>query len=79
MGSYEDMSWNMLFRSARLRFVKGGRGGGGPLGFAVAIALGLTDAVRLCDFVDFADLAAEGLAVLFDEGVWLILSLARIV
>jgi hypothetical protein len=48
------------------------------LGFAVAIALGLTDAVRLWDFVDFADLAAEGLAVLFDEGVWLILSLARI-
>jgi hypothetical protein len=48
------------------------------LGFAVAIALGLTDAVRLWDFVDFADLAAEGLTVLFDEGVWLILSLARI-
>jgi hypothetical protein len=73
------MSWNRLFRSARLRFVRGGRGGGGPLGFAVAIALGLTEVVRLCDFVDFADLAAEGVTVLFDEGVWLILSLARIV
>ena len=45
----------------------------------MAIALGLTEVVRLCDFVDFADLAAEGLMVLFDEGVWLILSLARIV
>jgi len=52
--------------SAKLIFVKGGRGGGGPLGFGVDKALGLTDVVRLCDLVDLPDAAEEGLTVNLD-------------
>ena len=47
VGSYDERSLKIFFRSERLRFVNGGRGGGGPLGFGVARALGLTLVVRL--------------------------------
>ncbi len=63
LGSYDERSLNIFFRSERLRFANGGRGGGGPLGFAVARELGLTLVVRLWLLVAPLELKAEGLIV----------------
>ena len=66
VGSYVERSLNRLLRSARLRFPRGGSGGGGPLGLGVDKALGLTDVVRLCVLVDLPDTIDEGRTVNLD-------------
>ena len=63
VGSYDERSLKIFFRSERLRFVNGGRGGGGPFGFAVASALGLTLVVRLWLLVAPLEDMADGLIV----------------
>ena len=60
---------NRLFISARLRFPRGGKAGGGPLGLGVDKALGLTEVVRLWDLVDLPEAAAEGLILSLDVRV----------